>query len=103
MFCQVASCLQKEVSTVWNKKITKYLEQVVEELLDVESGCTNVMARIAVHQRETEDFARGMGTVLAGINGGMTAFGTCWIFMMVGVIAIPSEVTGTERGIQIIL
>ena len=100
-FDQVSNFLSKEVSTVWKKKITIYFGKIVEELLDVEAGCTNVMARIAMHQRETEDFARGMATVLSGSNGGGVIFMSCWIFIAVGAIAIPSGATGSERGIQI--
>ena len=88
VFDQISSVLPKEVSTAWNKKISIYFGKIVEELLDVEAGCTNVMARIAVHQRESEEFARGMTTVLAGINGGGVAFISCWIFIVVGSIAI---------------
>ena len=101
LFNQISIGLPKEVSIVWNKKITTYFEQIVTELLDVENGCKSAMARIAVHQREMEDFARGMSKVMAGINGGMTAFITCWVVITVGAIAIPSEATGSERGIQI--
>ena len=106
---QICNCMgylsdtvSPEVSKVWNTKITEYMEGIVRTLLDVETGKSATMERLAHAQSEAELFARNMNTVFSTTNGITNLIMIMWIFVMIALLAFPSNSSSSStRAVQI--